>query len=1119
MDVADWLRQLGLGQYEAGFRTNDVSAVVLPSLTAEDLRELGVASVGHRRQLLDAIAALRADTVPAGNPTEALRSPMMGTSATTAERRQISVMFCDVVGSTALSSRLDPEDLSAVTRDYQSRVATPISRFGGFIARYVGDGVLIYFGWPEAHEANAERAVRAALAVIDAIGQTPIRSEALQVRIGIATGLVVVGELIGTGEARQQTAIGETPNLAARLQGLAEPNGVVIDAATHRQIGGLFTCRELGSVALKGLPEPVPAWQVIEQSAVESRFEALHAGTMTPLIGRDEESELLFRRWRQAKDGEGQLVLLSGEPGIGKSRLIAALEERLRGEPHETLRYFCSPHHRDSALYPFVARWEQDLRFARGDSPQERLHKLEAEFARVGTSLEDAALIADLLSVPVDDRYPTLDLNPQRKKERIFEALLRGLANRARRQPVIMLFEDAHWADASSLELLDKTIGVLTDLPVLLIVSLRPEFQPPWVGFAIASLITLRRLTQRQAAQLAERIVVERGLSPSLLERIVIQSDGIPLFIEELTKAVLEDAELSGRNAAPLEVPATLQASLIARLDRLPAAKQVGQIGAVIGRAFAHALLAAVATVPEAQLVYGIDTLVASGLAFRRGVPPDADYTFKHALVRDAVYSTMLRSQRQELHARIGTVLQEQFPQIVDTQPEILAHHFSQAGVLDPAIEYWRRAGVRSVGRSAHSEASAQFRFALDLLGKLPPGELRDTRELDLMLELAVPLIAVHGFGALRVEECALRASELAGLIPGSPSRFAARRLAWNSCLMRQPVPRTVALARNLIELADQEKSPAKLAVAHRALGYSLLVAGQFHEADEILARGAALADSVPSREFTVYGEHPSMVCRAYGGQAKISAGFPTSGAQLVEAAVAYVRREENAHSLAWALAVAAHIFQIHHDVEATARFATEAIDTARQHHLPQWLALGERSLGWAMHRRGNFAAGLSLQLQGVRRWTDTGATLHLTHCEAILADSFIRQGQAAEARVHLDAARLHCAGYGEDYLAAEIDRLQALLLYDEKAPADSVDECLIRSLNTARRQGARLFELRTATTFARVLAERGEQRRAVDLLAPVYGWFTEGFDTADLKGAKLLLNELGLTIRSGQSN
>ncbi len=476
MDVADWLRQLRLGQYEEVFRTNDVTAVVLPSLTAEDLRELGVSSVGHRRQLLDAIAALRTIAVPAGNPTEALRSPTIDTLATTAERRQISVMFCDVVGSTALSSRLDPEDLSAVTRDYQSRVATPIARFGGFIARYVGDGVLIYFGWPEAHEANAERAVRAALAVIDAIGQAPIRSEALQVRIGIATGLVVVGELIGTGEARQQTAIGETPNLAARLQGLAEPNGVVIDAATHRQIGGLFTCRELGSVALKGLPEPVPAWQVMEQATVESRFEALHPGTMTPLIGRDEESELLLRRWRQVKDSEGQLVLLSGEPGIGKSRLIAALEERLRGEPHETLRYFCTPHHRDSALYPFVARWEQDLRFARGDSPQERLHKLEAELARVGTSLEDAALIADLLSVPVDDRYPTLDLNPQRKKERLFEALLRGLANRARRQPVIMLFEDAHWADASSplrVVLLDKTIGILTDLPVLLIVSLR----------------------------------------------------------------------------------------------------------------------------------------------------------------------------------------------------------------------------------------------------------------------------------------------------------------------------------------------------------------------------------------------------------------------------------------------------------------------------------------------------------------------------------------------------------------------------------------------------------------------------------------------------------------------
>ena len=724
-------------------------------------------------------------------------------------------------------------------------MATTIARFGGFIARYVGDGMLIYFGWPEAHEADTEQAVHAALAVIDAIGQAAALMASIRVRIGIATGLVVVGEPIGTGEARQQTAIGETPNLAARLQALAEPNGVVIDSATRRQIGGLFNCRDLGLVALKGLPGPVRAWQVIEQAVVESRFQALHASTMTPVIGRDEEFELLLRRWRQATEGQGQLVLLSGEAGIGKSRLIAALQEMLHGGPYGNLRYFCSPS-------PPGRRPLPDCH-AVGAGPEVRSQRHTAREAAQagdgpyaeGTSLEDVALIADLLSVPVDDRYPTLKFDPQRKKEKIFEALIRGLTDRARWQPVLMLFEDAHWADASSLELLDKVVGLLTNLPILLIVSHRPDFHPPWVGLAVANLITLRRLTQKQAAQLAERVVVEQVLSPTLLDRIVTRADGVPLFIEELTKAVLENAEKSDNTAAPLEVPATLQASLIARLDRLPAAKQVAQIGSVIGREFTHALLIAVAEMPEGQVAYGIDTLVASGLAFRRGMAPDADYTFKHALVRDATYSTLLRSQRQELHGRIGKGLKNVFRRSPVPNRRLLAHHFTQAGVVDRAIEWWRRAGLRSVARSAHSEASAQFEYALDFLGKLPASEQRNAREIDLTLDLAVPLIAVHGFGAPRVEECAFRAMELSGKLHGSPSRFAAHQLAWNSCLMRQPIPRTVALARDLFGLVDHDKSPATIAVAHRALGYSLLVAGEFREADELLARGAAVADTI----------------------------------------------------------------------------------------------------------------------------------------------------------------------------------------------------------------------------------------------------------------------------------
>ena len=512
MDLPDWLRQLGLEQYESTFCENDVSTAILRCLTAKDLKELGIVSVGHRRQLLEAIADLRPNAKTTDERISQLsRSGVIQPSSEpAAERRQLSVMFCDVIDFTALSSRIDPEDLSAVIRGYQSHVATTIARFGGFIARYVGDGILIYFGWPEGHEANAESAVRAALAVVDAIARAPVLTEPLQVRIGIATGLVVVGEPIGTGEARQQTAVGETPNRAARLQGLAKPNSVVVDDVTRRQIGGLFDCQDLGLVKLKGLPDPVPAWWVTGEAPVESRFEALHAYTMKPLIGRDEELELLLQHWRQAKTGEGQLVLLSGEAGIGKSRVIAAVEQQLRGESLTNLRYSCSPCHQDSALYPIVTRWERDLRLARGDTPQERLNKLEASLIPTGASTEDVSLIADLLSVPVENRYPTFDFNPQRKKEKIFGALLRVLTNRSRRQPTLMLFEDAHWADASTLELLDMVIGLLANLPTLLIISFRTEFQPPWVGLAVTSLITLRRLTQTQAEQLAQRTAFER---------------------------------------------------------------------------------------------------------------------------------------------------------------------------------------------------------------------------------------------------------------------------------------------------------------------------------------------------------------------------------------------------------------------------------------------------------------------------------------------------------------------------------------------------------------------------------------------------------------------------------
>ena len=623
--------------------------------------------------------------------------------------------------------------------------------------------------------------------------------------------------------------------------------------------------------------------------------------------------------------------------------------------------------------------------------------------AQTSTSAKDAALFAEMLSLANDGRYPVIELTPQQRRQRTMEALSAQLETLTRASPLLMIFEDVHWIDPTSLEVLGRVVDQIRTLRVLLSVTFRPEFDPPWIGRSYVTALTINRLGQRDIEAIVGHLVGNKGLPESIRQDIVERTDGIPLFVEEMTKAVLElDGEGEARRTASavpssaLTVPASLHASLMARLDRLGPAKEVAQVGAAIGRQFSYALLASVVRQGEAELELALDRLIAAGLLFRQGAQPHATYLFKHALVQDTAYGTLLRSKRQELHARIAKVLEQEFQETIGAQPETLAHHYSQAGLVDLAIEFWGRAGARSADRSAHHEAVGHFGCALDLVGKLPPSHQRDERELGLMLALAVSLIAVHGFGSIHLEECAVRAKALSDKLYRSQGRFAAQRLGWNSSLMRQPIPRTAALARDLVGLAEEEGSPAKLAVAHRALGYSLLILGEFREAAETLARGAILADTISESEFAIYGEHPGMVCRAYGGQVKILMGFPESGMGLIEASVAHARQQKNAHGLAWALCGAAHVSQLQHDPAATARFASEAIETAREHRLPQWLALGERCKGWAIYQLGDFEGGLDLLRQGVRRWYETGAVLHTTHAEICLADSYLLQGHAS---------------------------------------------------------------------------------------------------------------------------
>jgi class 3 adenylate cyclase len=733
--IADWLAKLGMSEYGQRFAENGIDIAALRHLTDQDLKEIGVL-LGHRRIMLAAISELARAVEPEAQGVAGSEARLRDA----AERRQVTVMFSDLVGSTALSARMDPEDLREVISAYQNCVAETVRRFGGFVAKYMGDGVLIYFGYPQAHEDDADRAVRAGLKLVAEVGSLKTHTR-LQTRVGIATGLVVIGDLIGSGPSQEQAIVGETPNLAARLQGVAEPDSVVIADSTRRFIGNLFELDDLGAHDLKGIVEPVRAWAAVRPSSVESRFEALHAGGMTALVGRKQETELLLGCWSKAKTGEGQVVLLSGEAGIGKSRLTAALLERLASEPYARLRYFCSPQHTDSALYPIIRQMERAAGLQRDDTSVAKLDKLDALLAQTLTAKEDVALHAEMLSLPNDGRYPTLDLTPQKRRQRTLEALTTQLGRLASQRPVLMIFEDVHWIDPTSLETLMRSIDQIKALPALLIVTFRPEFGAPWAGQSQVTSIVLNRLGEHDAATIVASLAGNNELPADVLADIVERTDGVPLFVEEMTKAVLEaQTENAGRRMAAavpsqaVAVPESLHASLMARLDRLGPAKEVVQIGAAIGREFSYELVTRVASKSDVELQRALDRFIDADLGFRSGVPPGDKFIFKHALVRDAAYSTLLRGQRQQLHSRIAASLERDFPEVAKTQPEALARHCADAGLFVKAIDHYLSASRRATALSNNVEASRHIANGLALLEKLPPDAPRAELHYRLMM-------------------------------------------------------------------------------------------------------------------------------------------------------------------------------------------------------------------------------------------------------------------------------------------------------------------------------------------------------------------------------------------------
>jgi len=1048
--------------------------------------------------------------------------PAVAARSGSAERRHLTIMACNMVGTMALSARLDPEDFQDVMTAYHSCVRDVVERHGGFVAECTGEGANAYFGYPQAHEEDTERAVRAGLAVCKDVSELNIKdmTKTLQACVGIATGLVVVDDEGNTGSAAEPAVVGETPLLAKRLMSLASPGAVVISGGTRRLLGSLFDYRELGDAALQVIAEPVQACQVLSESGVASRFEALRS-RRAQLIGREEEIDLLRRRWSQIKEtGQCRVVLVSGEPGIGKSRLAATFEDAVEAEPHTCLRYFCSPHHTQSALHPIVAQLEWAARIEREDSADTRLEKLEALLTPSCENLsEDMPLFAALLSIPGGNRYPLPNATPHRLKEQTVNALLAHLKHFAGRQPVLMVFEDLHWIDPTSLELLSLIVDQMQGHRLLLLATARPEFTPPWPSHRHISTVALPRLDRSEAEAVATGITGGKTLPPFVLEQICTRTDGVPLFIEELTKAILESGvlreagsrfELSGP-LPPLAIPSTLHASLLARLDRLASVKEVAQIGAAIGREFPYALIAVVAALPEKDLKGALQQLVGAELIFQRGALPNAKYTFKHALVQDAAYASLVRNRRQQLHAQIARALEEQFPDVVAGKPEVLAHHFTAASLAAQAVHYWQRAGQQASDRWANVEATSHFSRAIELLATLPDTPARARGELALHIALGSALIVVKGHASAEVEHAYLKARELCERLGEIPELVPVLFGLWRCYITRPQLQTARELGETLLRLADNANDRALAVMAHYAVGFTRFQSGEFMEARQQQESG--IAKYTPGqRHLPVLriAQDLGVGCRSYLAWSLWFLGFPDQALARAQDGLALALELKHPFSAVFARCWLANVLHFRRDVATLREQAETALAQATEQGFPIWVAMATISRGWALAMQNKGEGGVVELAKGIAAWRATGAGAWLLFYFTIQAEALDLLGKAADARQKLDEAQAAMERTEERWWEAEIYRLRGtLLLRNSTASQAAAETWFERALDVARRQQAKSLELRAATSLARLWCGQSKHAEARTLLAPVIGWFTEGFDTPDLREATKLLDEL----------
>jgi TOMM system kinase/cyclase fusion protein len=1057
-------------------------------------------------------------------PASAGVAPGVALHEPAAERRQLTVLFCDLVDSTALASQLDPEELRDVILAYQATCAEVIQRFDGHIAQYLGDGLLVYFGYPRAHEDDAQRAVQSGLGMVEAITALNARLACeqgvhLAVRLGIHTGLVVVGE-IGGGGRQEHLAVGETPNVAARLQALAAPNTVVISVTTHRLVQTYFTYADLGMHALRGVATPVQVYRVLQASGAQTRLDVAAPRGLTPLVGRDAEVTLLLERWTQAKEGRGQVALLSGEAGIGKSRLVQVVKERVLGEPHVRWECRCSPYAQNSALYPVIDLMQRALHLQRDDAPEAKLGKLEGTLAQYHVSLPEVVpLFASLLSLPLPERYPPLTLTPQRQKQKTLEAVLTVLLTLAEQQPVLFIMEDLHWVDPSTLELLSLVVDQGPTARLFTLLTCRPEFRLPWSARSHLTQFTLSRLPRTQVEVMVERVAGGTVLPAEVRQQVVARTDGVPLFVEELTRMVLESGLLHEREdhyeltgpLPPLAIPTTLHDSLMARLDRLAAIKEVAQLGATLGRTFSYELLQAMTPLDDAALQQALAQLVAAELLYQRGVPPQATYFFKHALIQEAAYQSLLKSTRQQSHQRIAQVLEARFPETLETQPELLAYHYTEAGLSQQAIGYWQRAGEQALQHSANQEALAHLTRGLEVLTTLPDTPGRAQQELHMQTALSAAFMAVKGFAAPEVEDAYTRARELCLQVEDTPQLFSVLRGPWIFYSTRGEHRTARELAEQLLILAQHQHDPALLVEAYRTVGGALFHLGELASARTHLEDGIALYDVQQHRAHAfLYGQDPGVMSLSYVAWDLWLLGYPDQALQRMHQALTLAREISHPLSLASALTLATILYQLRREVQATHEYAKTTIALATEHEFPYWLACVLVLCGWALTEQGHVAEGIMQMRQGIAIRQATGAEVAQTLGLALLAEAYGRSGQPAEGLLALTEALVGVEKRGECFYEAELYRLQGeLLLQQSRAHAAAAETCLLQALDVARRQQAKSLELRVAISLSRLWQQQGKRAAARQLLAEVYDWFTEGFDTADLQEARALLEEL----------